>query len=141
MSENGNGAAPLALHITLRDLIDGEPALRQIMTQPLPAALSMSLALVMEKAQPYLRASERPRNDLLAKYGIDQGGGAYLIPPDKQDAYKAENDQVLDRVVTLQDCGRIKLSALQALTLTGQQLYALRWLIKNDLELAFVGEN
>lgn len=137
MSEKNS--APLALRVTLRDLIDGIPALQQLMAQALPAALSMSLALVLEKAQPYLRASQKPRNDLLVKYGTDLGNGAYNIPPPNQDAYQTELDELLDREVTLQDCGRIKLSALQTLTLTGAQIYALRWLVKNDLELAFEG--
>lgn len=136
-----NAPGALALHVTLRDLIDGETALGALVSRPLPARLTFTLGMVIQVLAPHYREYNKTRDTLLARYGKEKDGepGTFEIARENRQAYLDELETLLDTPVELQGIGRIPASALGEVSLTPQQAFALRWLVVNDLESLFEG--
>lgn len=118
----------------LRDIVESlQPpesgAFAMLMHSTMAPILAYRLGRLARELQPIWQAYETARVSLIRKYGVEQDGGAVAVPLGKMVEFSLELDPVLDEPVhvTLPD---MKVSDLDGVKLTPEQMMKLSWLIK-----------
>lgn len=132
------------LTVTLRDLVVSEQALGELAQDNVSARMSFTLSLVLKEVGKHLDAKRAAHQKVLEKYGTpsEKQPGTFHIPVEKRTDFEKELKDLLDTEVTLAGIGRIKVSAIEAegAKLSGQGMFALGWLLKEDVQPMFEDE-
>lgn len=135
------------MKLTLRDIVDSKESLSGATSQKPTARMAYTLGLVLNAVNPHLIAYGKAIESVKERYFKPDPKNAemLLLTTDEKERakYKEEIDALLESEVNLDGVGRIKASTLDAegVKLTPQDIYALRWLIKMDMEALFEKED
>lgn len=93
----------MSIEVTVRQLREADQSIFAIGNKELPAALAFKVARMIKAARTEIELYQREWKKLLDKHGtpIEGQPGAYDIPDDKQEAFKADTDPLLDTKVKL----------------------------------------
>ena len=144
----------MSRQVKLRDLIVSQSALGRISSLPISARMSLTLADVLRVVNPQLEEFQKQHAVILKRYGtpkLDGNGnpieGQYNFTPDKREALDKEYEDMLDKPVDI-PFGKIKLNDLLAekldkdetLKLSGNEIYALGWMLRVEAQSMFEEE-
>jgi len=103
--------------IQLKTLADAKLAMQHLGAEKLPAKASYSIARNLRKINPDIEEYDKKVNELIIKYGTDEGDGNFRIKPQTPafDAFKEELEQLQNLEVEV-DIHLLKLDDLPSIT-------------------------
>lgn len=132
---------PLKLNVALGDVVKSREHLARIASEKISARMSYTLALVLKETHKHLDAYTEARDKLLKQLGMprEENPNVYMVLPEKREQFKTEVEELEKTRVELNGIGKIRVSALTAeeIRLSGAEVFALQWLLKNDVEAMF----
>lgn len=94
-------------------------------------ALGFAIAKNRRKLQEEVKEYSAKYDELLAKYGTDQGNGAYSIPRENLAAFEAELQPIAELTAEVTPM-QVSMEVFCGGTLTSQQMYVLEWMVKEE---------
>lgn len=132
------------LQVKLGDLVESEQALGELARKNVSARMSFTLSLVLKEVGKHLDAKREAHRKLLEKYGIprEKHPDFFDIKPECRAEFDKEFKDLLAAEVTLTGIGKIRASAIEAesVKLSGEEMLALAWLLKEDVQPMFEAE-
>ena len=124
MAKTKNGTMKLS------ELVRAEPALAELANQKMKAKASFRLAKVVNQVSPHLESFRKIQQELLEKYGTENGEGYSIEPQSKSfKTYINEIEAVLEEEVDV-SIKKIPLNLLTNAEMTAQEISSLDWLIE-----------
>jgi len=124
MAKTKNGTMKLS------ELVRAEPALAELANQKMKAKASFRLAKVVNQVSPHLESFRKIQQELLEKYGTENGEGYSIEPQSKSfKTYISEIEAVLEEEVNV-SIKKIPLNLLTNAEMTAQEISSLDWLIE-----------
>lgn len=123
------------LTVTIKQLIEGEPALRKIAQETkISGVLKLNYFRFMTAINPELEAAYKARRSLFDKYGVpdvdDDGNDILRVPDDQEEAYREEDAAILEQEISVPKF-ILPNSAIEALEITAvADLLLVPWLVE-----------
>lgn len=106
------GTSLMPITITLRQLLDAQPALQRLSSEKLPIKLAYNVARLIRVLQPELDDFFKQRNELVLRYGYTrpsteeeraagQGDEVTEVPKDKMVEFRETIDDVVNEKITI----------------------------------------
>lgn len=125
-----NETETTGVKLTLATLINSQPALTKLVQAPVPARLAYRLLKIYETAATEIQRFHTANNALIEKHG-EEVNGQSIVKQDspKWAAFEAEHNDLCGLEVSLA-IETLELADIEAVTLSGSDIQALAWLIK-----------
>ncbi len=102
----------MSIRVTLRELLEAQPALQRLSNEKLPVKVAYNVARMMRVVQPEVEDFYKQRNALVKEYGVTRaateaersmhGDEVTEVPKDKLDTFREEIDGLAQEVVVLE---------------------------------------
>lgn len=120
------------MQVTLKQVIDSLPGLREIAELKLPGVVSFKLAKVLRELEQHMQDYQKAREKVFETNGatMSDDGRQWLLPNDAtlRDHINQENEELLEATVEI-NADRVPLSSLQESKISPQALMNVEWLI------------
>lgn len=131
------------MQLKLKELMESRESLAALTAQKPSARMAYTLGMVLNAVNPHYESYSKAFDLMRERYFVPNPENPELLnltaDTEKREAYKNEMQTLLDTDVALDGVGKIKASVFESegVKLTPQDIYALRWLIKPDMDTLF----